>query len=179
VGIKYEIREANPNEYEKLGQMTVKAYEQLPGMPSASDQPEYYAMLYDVKTRKSTPTIEILIAVTPENEVLGGVTFIGDVKYYAAGGSVSENTDCSGIRLLAVKPEARELGVGTALTKACIKRAKDIGTSQVVLHTTKSMEIAWGMYENIGFRRSEDLDFYQGELPVYGFRLKIDLGNNK
>lgn len=170
---KSKIRQANPNEYEKLGQMTVKVYEQLPGMPSTSEQPEYYSMLYDVENRASKPTIEILIAVTPENELLGGVTFVGDVKYYASGGTVSENVDCSGIRLLAVKPEARKLGVGKALTKACIQRAIEIGTSQIVLHTTKSMEVAWKMYEGMGFLRSPDLDFSQGELLVYGFRLKI------
>lgn len=29
------------------------------------------------------------------------------------------------------------------------------------------------MYENLDFKRSEDLDFMQGELAVFGFRLKI------
>jgi hypothetical protein len=35
------------------------------------------------------------------------------------------------------------------------------------------MWIAWGLYERLGFERSEDLDFMQGELPVYGFRLSL------
>jgi len=38
----------------------------------------------------------------------------------------------------------------------------------------KSMQIAWNMYESIGFKRSEDLDFMEGELHVYGFRLILD-----
>jgi GNAT superfamily N-acetyltransferase len=171
---KYVILQAKPSDYEALGEMTVTVYEQLPGMPDSSEQPEYYSMLKDVESRARIPTIKILIAVTPENELLGGVTFIGDVKYYASGGTVSENINCSGIRLLVVKPEARNSGIGKALTEACIQRAKDAGTSQVVLHTTKSMEIAWRMYEKIGFLRSPDLDFHQGKLAVYGFRLKID-----
>jgi hypothetical protein len=37
----------------------------------------------------------------------------------------------------------------------------------------KAMQTAWNMYENLGFKRSEDLDFMQGELPVFGFRLSI------
>jgi len=37
-----------------------------------------------------------------------------------------------------------------------------------------AMLSAWKMYENLGFRRSENLDFIQGELPVFGFRLKIE-----
>jgi len=36
-----------------------------------------------------------------------------------------------------------------------------------------SMQTAWRMYENLGFKRSADLDFMQGELPVYGFRLLL------
>jgi len=29
------------------------------------------------------------------------------------------------------------------------------------------------MYKNLGFKRSEDLDFMPGELPVFGFRLLL------
>ena len=171
---KYEIRRAIPNEYETLGQMTVEIYEQLPGMPSVDEQKGYYDMLYDVGSRASKPTIDILVAVTPDRELLGGVTFVGDMKYYDSGGNASTNTNCSGIRLLAVKPEARGFGVGKALTNACIQSAIKRGSSQVILHTTKSMKIAWGMYQRMGFQRSQDLDFSQGKLSVYGFRLRIN-----
>jgi hypothetical protein len=43
----------------------------------------------------------------------------------------------------------------------------------VILHTTAAMRVAWALYERLGFRRSEDLDFMQGELPVFGFRLRL------
>lgn len=33
--------------------------------------------------------------------------------------------------------------------------------------------LAWKMYEKMGFKRSEDLDFMQGELAIYGFRFII------
>ena len=29
-----------------------------------------------------------------------------------------------------------------------------------------AMQTAWKMYEKVGFRRSEDLDFMQGHIPV-------------
>jgi hypothetical protein len=35
------------------------------------------------------------------------------------------------------------------------------------------MQIAWGLYERLGFVRSKDLDFSQQGLPVYGFRLAL------
>jgi DNA-binding HxlR family transcriptional regulator len=38
-------------------------------------------------------------------------------------------------------------------------------------NTTRAMETAWRMYEQLGFRRSPDLDFRQGNLEVFGFEL--------
>lgn len=171
---EYRIRSAWPEEYEALGRMTARVYQRLPDMPGPVEQPQYYEMLKDVAGRASRPTIEILVAVTPGNELLGGVTFVGDMKYYASGGAAPQSLHSSGVRLLAVRPGARRFGVGKALTMECIHRAVLRGSAHVILHTTKSMEIAWGMYERMGFVRSPDLDFKQEHLPVYGFRLAID-----
>ena len=35
------------------------------------------------------------------------------------------------------------------------------------------MDGAWALYEALGFRPSHDLDFMQGQLQVYGFRLEL------
>ena len=109
-----------------------------------------------------------------DGKLLGGVTFIGDVAYYGSGGTISTNKNCAGIRLLAVSPLFRKLGVGRALTQACIDRAGDIGASRVLLHTTKAMAAAWHLYEKMGFSRSGDLVFMQGKLEVFGFCLPLD-----
>jgi ribosomal protein S18 acetylase RimI-like enzyme len=74
---------------------------------------------------------------------------------------------------LAVNSQSRGQGIGNLLTLECIKRAKQKHLDQVVIHTTKAMMTAWKMYENIGFKRAEDLDFIQGEMPVFGFRFAI------
>lgn len=65
------------------------------------------------------------------------------------------------------------MGIGKLLTMECINKAKAKKLSQVIIHSTKAMQTAWKMYEGIGFKRSEDLDFMQGELHVFGFRLII------
>jgi hypothetical protein len=52
--------------------------------------------------------------------------------------------------------------------------AKESGREQLIIHTTKAMEVAWAMYERLGFRRSSDLDFMQEQLRAFGFHL--DLG---
>jgi ribosomal protein S18 acetylase RimI-like enzyme len=76
---------------------------------------------------------------------------------------------------LAVYPKARGEGIGKALTQACIEKAKESGLAQVILHTTLTMMTAWKMYEKMGFQRSDELDFDQSDLHVYGFRLLLDL----
>ncbi len=41
------------------------------------------------------------------------------------------------------------------------------------------MRTAWGLYERMGFARSEDLDFLQQGFPVFGFRLPLDADSRK
>lgn len=93
------------------------------------------------------------------------------MKYYGSGGIATQVQNVSGFRLLAVDAMARGCGIGKLLTNECIRKAVDNKHSQIIIHSTEAMQIAWKMYENIGFKRSEDLDFMQGELPVFGFRL--------
>lgn len=76
-------------------------------------------------------------------------------------------------RLLAVDPSTRGQGIGKLLTLECIAKARQDGNKHVIIHTTKSMQIAWKMYETLGFKRAKDLDFMQEELPVFGFRLVL------
>lgn len=172
-GSKFTIRRAVPGDYDALGRMTVTVYERLPDMPGPDEQPEYYAMLADVASRAAVPGIEILVAAGPDNIILGGVTFVGDMAGYNAGGSAHRCRECAGIRLLAVAPAQQRHGIGKALTLACIRRARELGRAGVVLHTTKSMMAAWQMYTGMGFNRAPELDFSQGRLPVYGFRLDL------
>ncbi len=43
----------------------------------------------------------------------------------------------------------------------------------MILHTTPAMQVAWRLYESLGFVRSDGLDFSQQSLPVFGFRLQL------
>ena len=99
--IKYpiEIRDVRPDEYRALGRLTVDVYRALPGMPGTEKSPGYYAMLEDTQTRVEKPTVRALVAVDRKGELLGGVTFIGDMKHYDSGGTASTVEGASGIRL--------------------------------------------------------------------------------
>ncbi|MEJ8803900.1 GNAT family N-acetyltransferase [Pontibacter sp. H249] len=170
---EYTIRNAEPSDFEAIGQLMVQVYSQLKGFPKPSEQPAYYTILSKIGDFTHKPGTELLVAVAADNEVVGGVVYFNDMQYYGSGGTATQEKDAAGFRLLAVVPSARGKGVGKILTNECIRKAKESQLAQVIIHSTKAMQTAWSMYESMGFVRSEDLDFMQGELPVFGFRLLL------
>lgn len=172
-----EIREILRDEYELLGQLMVNVYSTLDGFPAPSEQPGYYEMLANIGSFNDEKDTKVLVAISAAGELVGGVVYFADMARYGSGGTATSEKNASGIRLLGVDPESRGAGVGKALTNACIQLARDSGHAQVVLHTTQAMQIAWELYVKLGFERSPDLDFTQEELPVFGFRLRLDKGS--
>ncbi len=170
---EYVVRNAKPSEFDEIGKLMVKVYSQLEGFPKESEQPDYYEMLANIGEQTKKPETELLVAVSPEGKIAGGVVYFSDMKYYGSGGTATQEQNASGFRLLAVDPTTRGLGIGKLLTNECIRKAQEKKHRQVVIHTTMAMKVAWKMYENLGFKRSEDLDFMQEELPVFGFRLLL------
>ena len=170
---EYIIRDATPNEFSEIGELMVNVYSQLEGFPTKNEQPDYYKMLANIGSLTEKPKVKLLIAVSSSGKIGGGVVYFGDMKYYGSGGTATLEKNASGFRLLAVDPAERGKSLGKLLTKACIQISKDEKQNQMIIHTTKAMQIAWEMYENMGFKRSKDLDFLQGELPVFGFRLLL------
>lgn len=167
------IRNANPLEFEEVGKLLVKVYAKLEGFPKESEQPGYYKMLANVGELTNKPGVQLFIAIDNEDKIAGAVVYFDDMLYYGSGGTATLEKHAAGFRLLAVDPMFRGLGIGKELTLECIKKAKEGGHQQLIIHTTMAMQTAWKMYENMGFRRSQDLDFMQGDLPVFGFRLVI------
>lgn len=167
----YAIRNADPAEFPIIGKLMVQVYSQLESFPKESEQPDYYKMLANIGDLTNKPETELLVAVSADGQIAGAVVFFGDMQYYGSGGSATREQNAAGFRLLAVSPVARGQGLGKRLTQECIRKAKAKKRQQLIIHTTMAMQTAWKMYEDLGFKRSEDLDFLQGELPVFGFRL--------
>ncbi|SDR66358.1 GNAT family N-acetyltransferase [Christiangramia echinicola] len=167
------IRNANPAEFKEIGYLMVEVYSKLEGFPTHKEQPEYYELLLNIGDLTKRPKTELIVAVSDEEEVMGALVYFSDMSYYGSGGTATKEKNASGFRLLAVDPDYRGIGIGKQLTIACIEKAKNDQNEQLIIHSTRYMKVAWIMYENLGFKRSEDLDFMQGQLPVYGFRLKL------
>jgi GNAT superfamily N-acetyltransferase len=169
----FTIRKAKPSEFWEIGRLMVKVYSLLEGFPKVSEQPDYYKMLGNVGELTAKPGAELMVALAAGNKITGAVVYFSNMKYYGSGGIATLEQNVSGFRLLVVDPENRGKGIGKLLTNECIRKAKEKKHSQVVIHTTRAMMTAWKMYENLGFKRSEELDFMQGTLPVYGLRLLL------
>lgn len=170
---EYTVRNALPEEFSTIGQLMVEVYSRLEGFPKRSEQPDYYEMLANIGEITKKPHTELLVAVTSDGRIAGAVVYFSDMSSYGSGGTATFEKNASGFRLLAVDPEARGRGIGKLLTEACINKARKDKNEQLIIHSTKFMQVAWKMYEKLGFKRSEDLDFMQGELPVFGFRLSL------
>jgi ribosomal protein S18 acetylase RimI-like enzyme len=173
MSIGVTVRDARPDEFGALGRLLVGVYSSLDGFPTPTQQPHYYDLLANIGHFTRKPGARVLVAVTREGELRGGVVYFGDMTQYGSGGIATSVKDASGIRLLGVSQQYRSSGAGTALTSACLQMAAQNGHSQVILHTTQAMQIAWRLYEKLGFVRSDELDFSQQGLAVFGFRLKL------
>jgi ribosomal protein S18 acetylase RimI-like enzyme len=167
------IRDMRPAEADALGHLMVDVYANLEGFPKPTEQPRYYELLADIGRFAEVDGARVLVAVSAADALVGGIVYFGDMAGYGAGGVATALKKTSGIRLLGVDPAFRSLGAGKALARACIELAREQGHAQVVLHTTRAMQIAWSLYERLGFTRSPDLDFSQQGLPVFGFRLQV------
>lgn len=148
----FMIRRAAPDEYDALGEITAEAY--LGDGLLAFDESDWYlGELRDVAKRAAAA--DVLVAVA-DGLLLGGVTFV------RSGGPM---TDIAGpgeaeIRMLAVAPAARGQGVGEALVRACIERARATeGCVRVVLSTQRTMHAAHRIYTRLGLVRAPERDW--------------------
>jgi GNAT superfamily N-acetyltransferase len=170
----FHVRNAQPSELPAIGQLMVEVYSQLEGFPKEKEQPAYYEMLRNVGDLTARPVTQILVAVNSNDQIKGAVVYFGDMQYYGSGGAATKEKNSAGFRLLAVANDARGSGIGKMLSVACIEQAKQQHQKQMIIHTTNAMQTAWTMYEKLGFKRSIDLDFMQGHLQVFGFRLVLE-----
>ncbi len=63
------------------------------------------------------------------------------------------DADTCELRKMYFLPEARGLGAGAAMMKACLDAARDAGFRQCYLETLSGMDAAMRLYERSGFRR--------------------------
>jgi ribosomal protein S18 acetylase RimI-like enzyme len=148
----FTIRAVRPDDYERLGELTAAAYLD-DGLLDYGAADPYLAVLRDVGRRAEHA--EVLVAVDDAGTVLGGVAFVGAPGPFA---DVAREGEAE-FRTLAVSPEGRGRGIGTALVRACIDRSRALGRCRVVLSTQPMMHAAHRVYERFGFTRAPERDW--------------------
>jgi ribosomal protein S18 acetylase RimI-like enzyme len=150
------IRPVRPEEYAAVGELVVDVYRSIiPGLD------EYAGELRDVAGRIEAG---VLVWVAELDGALAGtVTCVPGPGPYAE----FEDPRGAGIRMLAVLPEFQGRGIGEALVRACIERARADARERVYLDTTEWMETAQRLYLRIGFVRAPQLDWE----PATGVKL--------
>ena len=162
------IRNARIEELDEVSLLIRDAYQEY----QASFPPEvwegYSRDITDVRSRLDTS--ELIVA-----ELSGGL--VGAVTFYPSSSGSEQGgwpAGWTGVRLLAVHPDGRGLGIGRALMDECLRRSRQMGASTLGLHTTELMAVARGMYERMGFVRVPEYDFHPGpKVVVIAYRLEL------
>lgn len=164
------LRDARPDERDAVGDLTLRAYAELAAVMAPS---AWAGLEQAVRSALDTDApAERIVA-----EAAGAL--VGSVMLYPpavdAYGGAAGRVPWPELRLLAVAPEARGLGVGRALLDECVRRARRMGARALGLHTSRSMRAAIALYERTGFVRAPEHDFQpEGAERVEGYLLRLD-----
>ena len=166
-----QLRDVRLDELDDAGRLIGDSYQEYRVHIPAEVWDPYFRDITNVRARMDKSE---LIVAEHQGRIVGCVTFYP--KEYQA-----EDQPCppewAGIRLLAVHPDSRGLGIGKALMDECLRRCRQRSITTLVLHTTEIMRVAQGMYERMGFKRIPELDFYPTqEWVVMAYRLDIASG---
>jgi ribosomal protein S18 acetylase RimI-like enzyme len=164
------IREAREDEREAVRDLTLRAYAEYARVMA----PTAWTGL-EAAVRRALDEDAAAERIVAEHEG----RLVGSVMLYPpeldAYGGASPAAPWPELRLLAVDPEARGMGVGQALVDECVRRARASGARELGLHTSQSMRAALRMYERMGFVRAPEYDFHPEDAEdVWGFRLGLD-----
>lgn len=143
-----EVRLARPEELEAVGELTVRAYAAYTLGP---DDP-YVARLRDAASRARAA--ELWVAVDGDR-LLGSVTCCPPRSSYREVSRPDEGE----FRMLAVDPDARGTGAGTALAAHCEERARAHGAVGMALSSLAVMTAAHRIYERLGYARDPGRDW--------------------
>lgn len=156
------IRVADPREFAAVGELTVAAYAAGGALTLGVDDP-YADVLRDPASRPRGTTVYVAVDPADPDRVLGAVTYI------PAGSPVADvaRDGEAEIRMLAVAVGHQGRGIGAALVRTAIVRARAEARPAVVLCVVESNGAARSLYEHLGFVRVPERDWE----PLPGFGL--------
>ncbi len=166
------LRLARPDDLEAVSAVNRAAYAEYGAHMEPERIARYLNNAGDVWSRLDTS--DLLVAEL-DGKIVGSLTYFSPGPRSQAQGWPA---DWAGLRLLAVDPAARGLGIGRALMEFSIDRARAEGAAAIALHTTEMMEIARAMYERMGFERVPEYDWRpQSGRGAMAYRFALTTGH--
>jgi ribosomal protein S18 acetylase RimI-like enzyme len=162
-----QVAVAVPADFDSIAAVTMAAYDEY-RQPLG---PDVWGRMHDnLRAVAGLAAESVLLVARVGGEILG------TVAYYPPGTTIPPlPPGWASVRTLAVAPAARGRGVGAALVRECIARAREDGAPVLGLYTTDLMGAAVALYERLGFVRAEELP------PRHGQRcwcFRIDFGGS-
>jgi len=167
------VREARPEEFAEAGDVTAAAYAEFVRTED-DDWKAYVEELRDVERRAGRAVVLLAIddvRTDTRERILGTLTL--ELSARIDEDSPPLPDDAAHIRMLGVLPQARRLGVASALMRQAERRARDAGKRRLTLHTTERMKAAQAMYGSLAFSRAPDRVFPDG-FVLLGYERSLD-----
>jgi GNAT superfamily N-acetyltransferase len=137
------------DDVEQLGRLIQNAYRSLAGYPRDD---EYDAHIADVEGRRRDT---IVVVAELDGRLVGSLTYVAGV---VEGHSEHGDPDAASFRYFAVDPAVQGRGVGEAMVRWVIDRARSDGKRAILIHTLDVMRGAQRLYRRLGFVRDEAHD---------------------
>ena len=162
------IRRAEAAELDAVGALTLAAYVEDGHLSAADDYADDLRAAAD-RDRGA----ELAVAVDEDGTLLGTVTFALAGSEWA---EISRPGEAE-FRMLAVPAPARGRGVGEALSRWCVDRARAQGCTAVAISTMSTMHSAHRIYERLGFVRAPERDWRPApEILLISYHLDLTTG---
>ncbi len=161
------IREAGAGELEAVEALVKEAYREFRELVPEEGWERWMASI----TEAIHSGAGQLLVAEAAGVILGSVQFFPDASRASQG---HWPAGVATIRLLAVRPEARGLGLGARLTLECLRRARALQIPTIFLYTGRFMLAAQHLYEKLGFKRAPEYDAFRQPGPI---AYRFDLSN--
>ena len=160
------IRRARADDLEAVGEVTVEAYADF----TAGAEDGYITHLRDAASRDREA--ELWVATSDDGAtVLGSVTICPEGSPWREISRPGEGE----FRMLSVAPQARGLGIGTALVDLVLARFREAGAHAVAMSSLDEMSAAHRLYERAGFARLPERDWSPVEgVDLIAFRRTLE-----
>jgi ribosomal protein S18 acetylase RimI-like enzyme len=152
------VRDARSGELDEVAGLLAEVYSVFRGRLPARAWESYIGEIADIRSRLGESE---LIVAERAGLLVGTIGLYPDASRSALEGWPQ---GWASIRTLGVRADARRQGIGTALARECLRRARKHQASAIGLHTASHMAAATRLYERLGFHRAPELDIEIGEM---------------